>query len=65
MKRVILGVESEWYTLKQMYKNCKMFNDKDIQSAEIRDLTDKLDETNVQYEIYNDKTDNGCTVFYD
>lgn len=57
--------DSEYHRLEKLYKNKKSFNDKQKQSGEIADITEYLDSHNMSYEIYDDKTDNGCTIFYD
>lgn len=57
--------ESEYHRLKKTYPKSASFKDIDKESGSIRDLTDELDHKGISYEIYKDKTDKGCTVFYE
>lgn len=56
---------SEYIELKKSYSNRKEFADSEKQSGELRDLLDRLEGSGVSYDVYNNKTNNGCTVFYD
>ena len=57
--------DTYYMQLKRTYKNMRKFNDIDSQSGDIRDLEDDLKAHDTPYEIYEHKTDKGCTVFYD
>ena len=57
--------DTYYMRLKRAYKNMRKFNDIDSQSGDIRDLEDDLKAHDTPYEIYEHKTDKGCTVFYD
>lgn len=57
--------DSEYHRLKKIYPKSASFKDIDKESGSIRDLTDELDHKGISYEIYKDKTDKGCTVFYE
>lgn len=57
--------ESLYHQLSKIYPNKREFKDKSKESGNLRDLIDDLENKGIEYEIYNDKTDNGCTVFYD
>ena len=56
--------DTDFYRLYKAYDNYKDFKDIDIESAEIRDLIDPLEDRNIDYDIYKHKSDNGCTVFF-
>ena len=56
--------DTDLYRLYKAYDNYKDFKDIDIESAEIRDLIDPLEDRNIDYDIYKHKSDNGCTVFF-
>ena len=56
--------DTDFYRLYKAYDNYKDFKDIDIESAEIRDLIDQLEDRNIDYDIYKHKSDNGCTVFF-
>lgn len=56
--------DTDFYRLYKAYDNYKDFKDIDIESAEIRDLIDPLEDRNIDYDIYRHKSDNGCTVFF-
>lgn len=57
--------DSEYYRLKKIYPKSASFKDIDKESGNIKDLTDELDHKGISYEVYTDKTDKGCTVFYE
>lgn len=59
------AVNPDYRELKRNYSKSASFSDKDKESGKIRDLTDDLDNKGIEYEIYNSKKDNGCTVFYE
>lgn len=59
------STNSEYALFKKTYSHSREFKDKDKQSGSIRDLIDELENKDISYEIYDNKTDNGCTVFYD
>ena len=56
--------DTDFYRLYKAYDNYKDFKYIDIESAEIRDLIDPLEDRNIDYDIYKHKSDNGCTVFF-
>lgn len=56
---------TQYALFKKTYSHSREFKDKDTQSGSIRDLIDELKNKDISYEIYDNKTDNGCTVFYD
>lgn len=56
---------TQYALFKKTYSHSREFKDKDKQSGSIRDLIDELKNKDISYEIYDNKTDNGCTVFYD
>ena len=56
--------DTDFYRLYKAYDNYKDFKDIEIESAEIRDLIDPLEDRNIDYDIYKHKSDNGCTVFF-
>ena len=58
-------MQSRWQMLLTTYTNHKTFEDIDTSSGQIADLLDDLDHKHVSYEIYENKTNNGCTVFFD
>lgn len=47
------------------YKNNRVFKDREKQSAEIQDSIDWLENNNKKHDVYQHKTDNGCTLFYE
>ena len=51
--------------MKRQYKNRKSFKDREAESGNIQDLIDDLKNKGVSYEIYEDTTDAGCTIFFD
>ena len=55
--------ENDYITLKRMYPHYESF--KEINSAEHADLIKRLKESQIDYEEYIHKSNNGCTVFYD
>lgn len=57
--------DSEYRRLQKSYSKSASFKDIDKESGNIRDLTDELDHKGIAYEVYKDKTDKGCTVFYE
>ena len=62
---IYASTNSEYALFKKTYSHSREFKDKDKQSGSIRDLIDELENKDISYEIYDNKTDNGCTVFYD
>lgn len=62
---VTSATDSEYALFKKTYPHSREFKDKDKQSGNIRDLIDELENKGISYEVYDDKTDNGCTIFYD
>ena len=64
-RKVTSATNSEYALFKKTYSHSREFKDKDTQSGSIRDLIDELENKDISYEIYDNKTDNGCTVFYD
>ena len=64
-RKVTSATDSEYALFKKTYSHSREFKDKDTQSGNIRDLIDELENKDISYEIYDNKTDNGCTVFYD
>lgn len=59
-----LADDSEYRMLDKSYEHKKEFYDRNKQSGNIADATEYLDSHNYEYEIYFDKTDDGCTLFY-
>lgn len=47
------------------YKNNRVFKDREKQSAEIQDSIDWLENNNKKHDLYQHKSDNGCTLFYE
>lgn len=64
-RKITSATNSEYALFKKTYSHSREFKDKDTQSGSIRDLIDELENKDISYEIYDNKTDNGCTVFYD
>lgn len=64
-RKITSATDSEYALFKKTYSHSREFKDKDKQSGNIRDLIDELENKDISYEIYDNKTDNGCTVFYD
>lgn len=64
-RKVTSATDSEYALFKKTYSHSREFKDADKQSGNIRDLIDELENKGISYEIYDNKTDNGCTVFYD
>ena len=64
-KKQRVNTTSDYALFKKTYSNSREFKDKDKQSGNIRDLIDKLENKGISYEIYDNKTNNGCTIFYD
>ena len=58
------ATNSEYALLKKTYSHLREFEDQDKQSGNIRDLIDELNNKGIGYEIYYNKTDDGCTIFY-
>ena len=56
--------DSEYHMLDKSYEHKKEFYDRNKQSGNIADATEYLDSHDYGYEIYFDKTDDGCTLFY-
>lgn len=56
---------NDYSILKQTYKTCVVFNDRNKESGHIIELLDKLIHKNIPYEQYVHKTDNGITIFHD
>lgn len=59
-----LADDSEYHMLDKSYEHKKEFYDRNKQSGNIADATEYLDSHDYEYEIYFDKTDDGCTLFY-
>lgn len=57
--------DADYVRMRKTYPNQSVFKDRDKESGKIKDLTDDLDNKSVAYEIYYNKTDKGCTVFFD
>ena len=55
----------KYLRMKRQYKNRKSFKDREAESGNIQDLIDDLKNKGVSYEIYEDTTDAGCTIFFD
>lgn len=64
-RKVTSATDSEYALFKKTYSHSREFKDADKQSGNIRDLIDELENKGISYEIYDNKTDNGCTIFYD
>lgn len=65
-KRILSNEDSIRYiALKKNFSKQKVFKDREKESGNIKDLTDDLTNKNVEWEIYENKTDNGCVVFYE
>lgn len=64
-RKVTSATDSEYALFKKTYSHSREFKDKDRQSGSIHDLIDELENKGISYEVYDNKTDNGCTVFYD
>lgn len=47
------------------YKHNRVFTDKEKQSSEFNDTIEWLKSHNKKYDVYEDTTDKGCTVFYE
>lgn len=62
---VVSNTYNEYLRMKRQYKNRKSFKDRETESGNIQDLIDDLKNKGVSYEIYEDKTDDGCTIFFD
>lgn len=54
---------TEYHLLDKAYDNKLEF--KSVDSGELKDIIGYLETHQMDYEIYNHKTDDGCTVFYD
>lgn len=59
------ATNSEYALFKNTYSHLREFEDQDKQSGNIRDLIDELENKGISYDIYYNKTNNGCTIFYD
>lgn len=57
--------DSEYHNLDKAYDNHYTFDDKEASSGKIKDIIEYLDTHESVYEIYEHKTDNGITIFYD
>ena len=57
--------DSEYHNLDKAYDNHYTFDDKEASSGKIKDIIEYLDTHDSVYEIYEHKTDNGVTIFYD
>ena len=57
--------DSEYHNLDKAYDNHYTFDDKEASSGKIKDIIEYLDTHDSVYEIYEHKTDNGLTIFYD
>lgn len=64
-RKVTSATDSEYALFKKTYSHSREFKDADKQSGSIHDLIDELENKDISYEIYYNKTDNGCTIFYD
>ena len=62
---VVSDTYNEYLRMKRQYKNQKSFKDREAESGNIQDLIDDLKNKGVSYEIYEDTTDAGCTIFFD
>ena len=62
---VVSDTYNEYLRMKRQYKNRKSFKDREAESGNIQDLIDDLKNKGVSYEIYEDTTDAGCTIFFD
>lgn len=62
--KVTSATTSEYALLKNTYSHLREFEDKDKQSGNIRDLMDELENKDISYDVYYNKTNNGCTIFY-
>ena len=63
-KKRRVNATSDYALFKKTYSHSREFKDKDKQSGSIRDLIDNLENKGISYEIYDNKTNNGCTIFY-
>lgn len=63
-KKQRVNATSDYALFKKTYSHSREFKDKDKQSGDIRDLIDNLENKGISYEIYDNKTNNGCTIFY-
>ena len=57
--------DSEYHNLDKAYDNHYTFDDKEASSGKIKDIIEYLDTHDSVYEVYEHKTDNGLTIFYD
>lgn len=57
--------DSEYQLMKKQYSKIKDFKDKYKESGNLKDFLDELDHSGKKYEIYDNRNDNGCTVFYE
>ena len=55
---------SDYQNMKSQYPCMKSFKDRYKESGHIQDLIDDLESHRIEYSIYDDKQDNGCTIFY-
>lgn len=55
---------NDYQNMKSQYPCMKSFKDRDKESGHIQDLIDDLESHGIEYSIYDDKKDNGCTIFY-
>lgn len=63
---VIASDEVDSYkNLRDAYPYSQAYKDQELESGRIRDLLDVLEANDVEYVIYNNKRDNGCTIFYE
>ena len=56
---------SLYHVISLQYPYKTSFRDKYKESGQLRDLLEELSNKGVAHSIYYNKTNNGCTVFYD
>lgn len=61
----VMPVKDEYHNLDLIYKNKRVFKDKDSESNDILDFLNKLKSENKSFEEYTHKKDNGLTIFYE